>query len=137
MVYSFLLLYLIRVKNAIYHQRILEALPDATDFWDVQQLVELAAALARRGFPQARRAIYDKFELQQFNETCLGGCQIVLLNGIEGLLRVAEVIGARFLLCFRFTCQRKFWLTVEQAGHILLCVSRCGSCRRWLSGRHV
>lgn len=44
-------------NEELYHQCILEALPDATDFWDVQQLVELAAALARCGFPQARRAI--------------------------------------------------------------------------------
>ena len=106
-------------NEVFYHQRILEALPDVTDVWDAQQLLELAAALARRGFPQARRAIYDKFELQQFNETCLGGCQIVLLNGIEGLLRVAEVIGARFLLCFRFTCQRRGNRTSEERGCLL------------------
>lgn len=84
-------------NEVLYHQRILEALPDVTDVWDAQQLLELAAALARRGFPQARRAIYDKFELQQFNESWLGGCQIIELDGIEGLLRVAEVIGARLL----------------------------------------
>lgn len=61
-------------NKELHHQRTLEALPDATDFWDAQQLVELAAALARRGFPQARQAIHNKFELQQFNESSLGGC---------------------------------------------------------------
>ena len=70
-------------NEQLYHQRILEALPDATDFWDAQQLIELAAALARRGFPRARRAIYDKFELQQFNESWLGGRQIVELENPE------------------------------------------------------
>ncbi|MEW5858458.1 MAG: hypothetical protein AB1861_13925 [Cyanobacteriota bacterium] len=80
-----------------YHQRILEALPNSTDFWDAHQLIELAAVLAQLGSKQARRAIYDKFDLQQFNESWFGGCQIVKLDGIEGLLHVAEVIGARLL----------------------------------------
>ncbi len=80
-----------------YHQRILEALPNATDYWEAHQLVELAAELAKRGSAQAYEAIYHKFELQQFNESWLGGYQIIDIDGIEGLIRVAEIIGARLL----------------------------------------
>ncbi len=80
-----------------YHQCILEAIPNSTDLWDTQQLVELATELARRGLEEARRAIYDKFALQEFDEFWIGGSQIVELDGIEGLLHVAEVIGTRLL----------------------------------------
>ncbi len=74
-----------------------DAIPNSTDFWDTDQLVKLAAALAQRGLKQARHAIYEKFDLQQFDECWFGGYQIVELDGIEGLLYVAEVIGARLL----------------------------------------
>ena len=80
-----------------YKELILAALPDATEkLWDARQLIELAAVLARRGSDRARRAIYERFELQEF-ASWIGAGQIVEIDGIEGLLHVAEIIGAKLL----------------------------------------
>ncbi len=80
-----------------YCERILEALPSSAEFWDVDQLLDLALAFARRGCTRARDALYRKFARQQFPEDWLGGQQIVALDGVAGMLHVAEVFGARRL----------------------------------------
>lgn len=83
-----------------YKERILAALPDVTEekeFWDADQLVELAAILARRGSDRARQAIYDKFDLQEEYAFWLGTQEIIEIDGIEGLLHIADIIGAKLL----------------------------------------
>jgi hypothetical protein len=80
-----------------YGERILEALPQSTDIWDGAQLVGLALEFARRGCPRARAALYATFDRQQFREDWLGGEEIVALDGIAGMLHVAEVVGTRRL----------------------------------------
>jgi hypothetical protein len=82
-------------NTAFYRDRILEALPGATEFWDVPQLLGLALEFARRGSSQARAALYETFDRQQFHEEWLGGEQIVALDGVAGMLHVAEVVGTR------------------------------------------
>ncbi|NER36373.1 MAG: hypothetical protein F6J93_20725 [Oscillatoria sp. SIO1A7] len=83
-----------------YHDRILAALPDVTEeeeLWDANQLVELAAILAQRGSERARQAVYRKFDLQEFDASWLGAEQIIEIDGIKGLLHIAEILGAKLL----------------------------------------
>lgn len=79
-----------------YERRILEALSETKEFWDADQLVELAAAFARRGSDAARRALYEIVRQRTFAES-LGAEQLVDLDGLEGFLHVAEALGERML----------------------------------------
>jgi hypothetical protein len=84
-------------KEAFYQERVLEALSLATEYWDVSQLMDLAVAFARRGCVHARDALYREFDRQRFGEEWLGGQQILELDGVSGMLHLAEVLGARQL----------------------------------------
>jgi hypothetical protein len=65
-------------------------------FWDVAQLYSLAATFAEEGYPEARNALYQKFDRREFSESWLGGIQTLAVDGLPGFLHVAEVIGERF-----------------------------------------
>ncbi len=75
--------------------RLIEALGAAEDIWDANQLCGLVATIAGRGDAAARDALYTAFENSRRREWWLGGRQIIELDGIDGLLRVARVVGAR------------------------------------------
>jgi hypothetical protein len=89
--------------EAFFRKRILDALPNSMDFRDIDQLMDLATCFYRRGCSEARQAIYEKFDKQDFNESWLGGEQILSMDGVEGMLHVAEVIGRRMVV------DPKFW----------------------------
>ena len=80
-----------------YRQNILQVLPDTTDRWDIQQLYELAVIWAKKGDGEAKQVIYDAFKKQEFNESWLGGQQIIEIDGITGLLNVAQIFGEKLL----------------------------------------
>lgn len=80
-----------------YRQNIFQALPNTTDFWDVEQLYDLIAIWANKGSNKARQIIYETFAKQEFNESWLGGKHIIAIDGISGLLYVAEIVGMRLL----------------------------------------
>ena len=64
-------------------------------FWDTVQLLDLLMAFAKRGSNKARRALYDTFDTQKFNESWVGGDQIIEVDGLDGFLHIAERIGKR------------------------------------------
>lgn len=80
-----------------YTDAIIEALSKTDDHWDICQLYDLCLILSKRGNKTAEKAIYNRFDKQEFNESYLGGEHIVELNGLEGLLYVARVLGKRML----------------------------------------
>src|SRR5262249_17310627 len=80
-----------------YHDAILDAIPDSPDSWDGYQLLYFAVNFALQGDEEARRALYDKFDRQEFREPFMGASQIIDLDGFDGMLHVAEVLGARIL----------------------------------------
>ncbi len=53
--------------------------------------------ITKQGDKGAKLAIYQKFDLQEFNETYLGGDEIIQMDGLEGLLHIAKVIGKRLI----------------------------------------
>jgi hypothetical protein len=70
-------------------------LATTTNTWDVVHTSELALRLARRGYEQAREALYSAFDAQRVREDWAGGREIVELDGADGLLHVAQRLGAR------------------------------------------
>lgn len=80
-----------------YADSVIGSLYEAEEFWDVSQIFDLCSRLAQRGNKKARDALYRKFDLQEFNESYLGGDEIVAVDGLDGLLHVAKVIGKRLL----------------------------------------
>lgn len=84
-------------RSEFYSSQIIDALVLAKESRDVEQLSELAALLCKRGVERAKSVIYEKFNLQEFNQSYLCGIEIVDIDGLEGLLHVATVIGDRLL----------------------------------------
>ncbi len=80
-----------------YTEKIIENVSLANDDRDLSQLYDLCLILAKRGNKFAEKAIYDRFDKQEFNEAWLGGDQIIELHGLEGLTHVAKIIGRRML----------------------------------------
>ncbi|AFY58354.1 hypothetical protein Riv7116_5993 [Rivularia sp. PCC 7116] len=81
-------------KN-FYFSKIIDALMPSTDCWDTYQLFQLCGILAKRNFKTAKTVIYQKFDLQEFNESCLGGYEIINLDGLTGLRYVIQRLGKR------------------------------------------
>jgi hypothetical protein len=76
-----------------YYDRILESLKESRDDWDTAQRFHFAACLALDGNADAKRAMYANYNpAPTYGE--LIGVDFLELDGIEGLLFVAEKIGA-------------------------------------------
>ncbi|GAB4528107.1 MAG: hypothetical protein Tsb0014_09250 [Pleurocapsa sp.] len=90
---------LINLTNDIefYRKNIFQALPIAQEFWDINQLYDLVSIWAKQGCLEAKKIIYQTFKQQEFNESWLGGEHIIAIEGIQGLLAVAEIVGARLI----------------------------------------
>lgn len=70
------------------------ATPETVPYWDASQLMVLAHNYAGDGSKQAYQIIYEKFG-EQLYPPDVGGHQIIMLDGLNGFLHVAEVVGAR------------------------------------------
>lgn len=80
-----------------YTPKIIAALSASSEFWDVSQLYNLCQLFAQQGDESTKLAIYEKFDTQEFNESYMGGEEIIQIDGLEGLLHIANVIGERLL----------------------------------------
>ncbi len=65
------------------------------EFWDVGQLCVLASMFAQDGHKDSRNALYDKFDRQEFLESWLCGIPIMNVDGLQGFLHIAKVVGNR------------------------------------------
>ena len=83
--------------SEFYRENIFEALPKTNEIWDLSQLYNLVFIWAKQGNLEAKELIYQTFKQQDFSESWLGGEQIIALDGIEGLLAIAEIVGERLL----------------------------------------
>ncbi len=80
-----------------FRQRILQGLLEAHHDWDVRQLFHFTRLYAEQGDTEARDAMYEKFTRDSAEEHIEGGDEIVRLDGISGLLFVANCIGDKLL----------------------------------------
>ncbi|NLF09760.1 MAG: hypothetical protein GX594_17540 [Pirellulaceae bacterium] len=63
------------------------------EFWDVGQLCVLASMFAQEGHKYSRDVLYDKFDRQEFSSTWLCGIPIMNVDGLQGFLYIAKVVG--------------------------------------------
>ncbi len=80
---------------AFYEEFLVGNLPTMAEDQDLEQALDLLLRFAQNGSQKAREALYAEFDKQSFNESWIGGEQIVELDGIEGFIDVAERIGKR------------------------------------------
>lgn len=83
--------------RSFYRKNIFQTLPKTNNFWDLSQLYDLVYIWTKQGDLEAKEIIYSTFSKQTFHESWLGGEQIIALDGIQGLLAVAEIVGSRIL----------------------------------------
>ncbi len=80
-----------------YVEPILAAFRASTDRRDQQQLIRLASELAQEGYAEARDALYERFDRNDTIEPYSCAFELVRIDGVEGLLHVAERMGATLL----------------------------------------
>lgn len=90
-------------EPAYYRVQILSALRTETDYWNLRQLFELARLFAQQGDREAREGMYARIAANATDTSLdldisrVGAEEIVSLDGISGLLFVAEKLGERVL----------------------------------------
>lgn len=68
------------------------------DYWNLNQMCDLAVLFFRAGYNEAKTALYNRFEKNMLEgyEFC-GEEQIMEIDGINGVLKVAEMVGKKIL----------------------------------------
>jgi hypothetical protein len=79
-------------NESFYRNRLLDVVPSISEERDLDQILWLLATFARRGCERSRQAIYARFQDSGFGER-----QIVTMDGIPGLLHVAESVGVNLI----------------------------------------
>jgi hypothetical protein len=71
---------------------------EKTDYWSLDQMCDLAILFFKAGHTQAKSALYNRFEKASDDgyELC-GQDQLMEIDGINGVLKVAEVVGKKIL----------------------------------------
>ncbi|MBC6698248.1 hypothetical protein [Hymenobacter sp. BT190] len=81
-------------KQQLINQILRKLVAQQEDTHGLDQLFEIARLLAQAGHPEARAAFYERLALGALPEyACTGTYEAVLLDGVEGMKRAAEVIG--------------------------------------------
>lgn len=80
-----------------YVEPILAAFRASTDRRDEQQLIRLASELAQDGYAEARAALYERFDRNDTIEPYSCALELVRIDGVGGLVHVAERMGAVLL----------------------------------------
>ena len=82
---------------ASYVEPILAAFRASTDRRDQQQLIRLASEVAQDGYAEARAALYECFDRNDTEEPFACASELIGVDGLDGLLYIAERIGAALL----------------------------------------
>ena len=80
-------------EEEFYRNEILKALSESKEYWEVDQLIELAEVFFKRGCIEAGNAIREKFNRREYGENILFAKAILDLDGISGLFHLADAIG--------------------------------------------
>ncbi|HSC53173.1 MAG TPA: hypothetical protein VLC98_06135 [Phnomibacter sp.] len=83
-----------KIVNAVLAKLQLEK----TDYWSLNQMCDLAVLFFKAGYTQAKSALYNRFEMRSEDgyEYC-GQDQLMEMDGINGVLKVAAVVGKNVL----------------------------------------
>jgi hypothetical protein len=99
-----------------YYAAVLVAFTHATDFHDTDQLARMLRVMAVDGDANARSALYQKFELREFQDPWLLAMDIVALDGAEGALHVGRILGQRLLTEPDFTVDDAIGMQIREVG---------------------
>lgn len=80
-----------------YVEPILVAFRSSTDRRDQNQLIRLASELAQDGYGEARDLLYERFDRNDTEEPYGCAVELVRIDGLNGLLHVAQRMGAVLL----------------------------------------
>lgn len=80
-------------EKAYIHDEVMHALSIADDYWSRVQLFDLARRFAQDGSARARHAIYENCRYHATSNSFPGACSLVDLEGIEGFISAARLIG--------------------------------------------
>ncbi|MHA4846431.1 hypothetical protein ACX0G7_19795 [Flavitalea antarctica] len=71
---------------------------EKTDYWGLDQMCDLAVLFFKGGHAEAKTALYNRFEKNTVEgyEFC-GKSQLMEIDGINGVLKVAEMVGRNIL----------------------------------------
>lgn len=96
--YIYGLIKLCKQKNKIVKAVLKKLQSEKNDYWGLEQMCDLALMFYKSGYIDAKTALYDRFEKNTLEgyEFC-GKEQLIALDGWNGLLKVAEVVGENLL----------------------------------------
>lgn len=80
--------------DSFYRSRILDSLLAAPDDSDVGQLLDFAVLFAREDDETAKEAIYERLRRSVSDPQWDGDTEAVELDGVDGLIRVLDIIGS-------------------------------------------
>ncbi len=68
------------------------------DYWSLDQMCDLTVFFSKEGYTEAKTALYNRFEKNAVEgyEFC-GKGQLMEIDGINGILKVAEIVGRKIL----------------------------------------
>jgi hypothetical protein len=75
-----------------YLQTVIAAFPEAREDRDIDQMAYIVTELADEGRPGMRELLYDKLERREFSSDWIVCPNILHLDGMEGLSRIARVL---------------------------------------------
>lgn len=82
-----------------FSKAILAALGDVADNWDLRELSELAALMARQGDLDARRVLRERVlrHAESDSPNCAGFEDLVMVDGVDAVIELARRLGKRLL----------------------------------------
>lgn len=91
------------IKKSKHQDRIIKAIlnnlkNEKKDYWGLEQMCDLAVLFYKDGVWEARKALHSRFEknIRPGYEFC-GQDQVITIDGLEGLLKVAEMVGGTLI----------------------------------------
>jgi hypothetical protein len=87
------------IKRSKHKEKIVKAIlnnlkNEKKDYWGLEQMCDLALLFDKDGIPEAKEALYSRFEKNnRLGYEFCGQDQLLKVDGLKGLLKVAETVG--------------------------------------------
>jgi hypothetical protein len=97
-VYIYQFIKKVKQKDKIIKAVLTKLQVEKKDYWSLDQMCDLAVLFFKAGHTEAKTALYNRFDKNTFEdyEFC-GKEQLMEIDGIKGILKVAEIVGKKIL----------------------------------------
>jgi hypothetical protein len=97
-VYIYQFIKKVKQKDKIIKAVLTKLQVEKKDYWSLDQMCDLAVFFFKARHPEAKKALYNRFEKNALEgyEFC-GKNQLMEIDGINGVLKVAEIVGRKIL----------------------------------------